>query len=347
MKFGLHISPTEQAIDVRVLGRLAEEYGFESLFLPEHTHMPVHGVSVHPSGPQVHDRLRRFLDPLIALTTVAAVTERLRLGTGVCLIAQHDPITLAKQIATLELLSGGRFLFGIGAGWNREEMRNHGIDPAARWQVMRECVLAMKRIWTEEEAALHGRFVDFDPIWQWPKPAQKPHVPVLVGGEGPRVLERVLEYGDEWAPNADPGIEGRVAELQELAAERGRERIPVTAFHVPPDPDVIGAYAAAGVTRCVFTLPSADAVTVRAAVERLAALVARDTDPGDWPREVGERVNGAGCRDAASKPVRLRRPATRDRPGANPRAADLSRHWPARATTSASSPVRRSWPRPR
>ena len=236
--------------------------------------MPVRGASVHPSGPHVHDRLRRFLDPFIALAAVAAVTERLRIGTGVCLVAEHDPIALAKQIATLDLLSNGRFLFGVGAGWNREELRNHGTDPANRWQVMRERVLAMQRIWTEDEAEFHGAFVDFDPIRQWPKPVQRPHPPVIVGGEGPRVLERVLDYGDEWGPNADPGIEERVAELQRLAAERGRGRIPVTAFHVAPELGVLRRYAAAGVTRCVFSLPGAGADRVQPAVERLAELVA-------------------------------------------------------------------------
>ena len=273
MRFGVHYAPTAQTLDVGEVGRLLEEHGFESLFLPEHTHLPVRGASVHPSGPQVHDRLRRFLDPFIALTAVAAVTDRLRLGTGVCLVPQHDPITLAKQIATLDLLSNGRFLFGVGAGWNREELRNHGTDPARRWEVMRERVLAMRRIWTEDEAEFHGAFVDFNPIWQWPKPVQRPHPPVLVGGEGPRVLERVLDYGDEWGPNAEPGLEERVAELQRRAAGRGQGAVPVTAFHVAPDLGTLRRYAAAGVTRCVFTLPSGGADQVRPAVARLAELV--------------------------------------------------------------------------
>lgn len=280
MQFGVHVALTAQSIDVAVLGPVVEAHGFESLFLPEHTHLPVHGASVHPSGPRVHDRLRRLLDPLIALTAIAAVTTRLRLGTGVCLVPQHDPITLAKQIATLDLLSGGRVLFGIGAGWNREELQNHGVAPATRWRVMREHVLAMKQIWTQERAAFHGEFVDFDPIWQWPKPVQRPHVPVLVGGEGPGVLERVLDYGDEWAPNAEPGLEVRVAELQRMGMARGRGRIPVTAFHVAPDRDLIRAYAEAGVTRCVFTLPSADAAMVHAAVERLAEFIGGEPDAG-------------------------------------------------------------------
>ncbi len=274
MQFGVHFAPTDMTIDVRELGRMVEAAGFESIFFPEHTHLPAYGTSVHPSGPEMHDRLRRFLDPFIALTAVAGVTQRLLLGTGVCLLPEHDPITLAKQIATLDLLSGGRVLFGIGAGWNREELRHHGTDPAARWAVMRERALAMKRIWTQEIAEFHGQYVDFGPIWQWPKPVQRPHPPILVGGEGPRVLERVLEYGDAWAPNAEPGIAERIGELQEMAASRGRERIPVTVMHVAPDLDEIARYAAAGATRCLFTLPSGDRAVVEETLARLTTLVA-------------------------------------------------------------------------
>ncbi|HEX5502265.1 MAG TPA: LLM class F420-dependent oxidoreductase, partial [Thermomicrobiales bacterium] len=274
MRFGLHIEPTERTMDLRDLGRLLEERGFESLWLPEHTHLPVRGTSVHPSGPQVHDRLRRFLDPLIGLTAVAAVTERLLLGTGVCLVPEHDPIVLAKQVATLDALSGGRVLLGVGAGWNREELRNHGVDPATRWRVLRERVLAMKEIWTQDEAEFHGEFVDFAPLWQWPKPARKPHPPVLVGGEGPRVLDRVLDYGDEWAPNDEPGVVERIPELQRRAAARGRAPIPVTLMHVAPNPDLLRRYEAAGVARCVFSLSGGGAAEVRPAVARPADLVA-------------------------------------------------------------------------
>ena len=274
MRFGVHFAATAEAMDMRALGRMVEDAGFESLFLPEHTHLPAYGGSVHPSGPEMHDRLRRFLDPFIALTAVAGATRHLRLGTGVCLIAQHDPITLAKQIATLDLLSDGRFLFGIGAGWNHEELRHHGTEPATRWRVMRERALAMKLIWTEEQAEFHGEFVDFGPIWQWPKPVQRPHPPILVGGEGQRVLERVLDYGDEWAPNAEPGIAERVIELQRLAAALGRGAIPVTAMHLPPERREIERYAAAGVTRCVFTLPSGDRAAVERAIEHLTKIIA-------------------------------------------------------------------------
>ncbi len=277
MLFGVHFAPTAESLDVRDLARLVERYGFESLFFPEHTHLPVRGASIHPSGEGMHDRLRRFLDPFIALTAAATVTEHLRIGTGVCLIVQHDPIILAKQVATLDLLSNGRVLLGIGAGWNREEMRHHGTDPATRWQVMRERVQAIKAIWTQEEAEFHGKFVDFGPIWQWPKPVQQPHPPILVGGEGSRVLERVLDYGDAWAPNAEPGIPERIVQLQEMAAARGRGPIPVTAFHVPADLESVARYAAAGATRCVFSLPSGDLATVQPVIERLVELCARLT----------------------------------------------------------------------
>jgi probable F420-dependent oxidoreductase len=274
MDFGVHIEATDRTIAPQELGPLLEERGFESLFLPEHTHLPVGGASVHPSGPQVHANLRRFLDPFITLATVAAVTTRLRLGTGVCLVPQHHPITLAKEIATLDFLSGGRVLFGIGAGWNREELGNHGVLPADRWRRMREHVLAMRAIWMQDEAAFHGEFVDFAPLWSWPKPVQRPHPPVIVGGEGSHVLDRVLDYGDAWGPNAEPGLEERVAELHRRADALGRPRPPVTAFHVRPELPTLRSYAAAGVTRCVFSLPSAGRDEVLAAVERLTALLA-------------------------------------------------------------------------
>jgi probable F420-dependent oxidoreductase len=236
MHFGVHIEPTDQTMDIVALGRLVESLGFESLFLPEHTHLPVAGASVHPSGPAVHDRLRRFLDPFIALAAVASATTTLRLGTGVCLVPQHDPITLAKQIATLDFISGGRFLFGIGAGWNREELQNHGVDPATRFRRLREHVLAMRAIWTEEEASFHGDFVHFGPIWSWPKPAQRPHPPIIVGGEGPRVLDRVLDYGDEWGPNAEDGLEDRARDLHRRATSLGRPPIPPPFTSAPTSP---------------------------------------------------------------------------------------------------------------
>ena len=170
----------------------------------------------------------------MALTAAASATTTLLVGTGVCLVPQHDPIVTAKQVATLDHLSGGRFLFGVGAGWNVDEMQNHGTDPSTRFALMRERVEAMKAIWTQDEASYHGTFVDFDPIWSWPKPVSQPHPPILMGGSGPKVLDRVLDYADGWAPNAEPFevLSERHAELQRRAAERGRGHVPVTVFIV-------------------------------------------------------------------------------------------------------------------
>ena len=250
MKFGIDIGPTAESLDVRRLGRLVEEYGFESLFFPEHTHVP----AVPGGDPR---RRTHMLDPFIALTTVAAVTERLLVATGVCLIIQRDPIITAKEVATLDRLSGGRFLFGIGAGWHRQEMRNHGTDPRTRFALMRERVLAMQELWSADNSEFHGDYVDFDPVWLWPKPLQQPHPPILIGGEGPTVLERVLDYGDGWMPNAHPEVEQRTRELHARAAELGRLAPEVTVIHTEPDIAVVRAYAAAGIGRCLFSLPSA------------------------------------------------------------------------------------------
>lgn len=274
MRFGVHVAPTDRSMAIVALGRLVEASGFESLFVPEHTHLPVAGAAVHPSGPAVHERLRRFLDPFVALSAVASATTTLRLGTGVCLVPQHDPIALAKRVATLDFLSGGRFLFGVGAGWHEEELRNHGVDPATRWRRTREHLLAMRAIWTADEASFAGEFVRFAPLWSWPKPTQRPHPPLIIGGEGPRAPDRVLAYGDEWGPNAEPGLDDRVRDLNQRAAALGRPPIPVTAFHTAPNLPTLRAYAAAGVTRCVFSLPSAGEAETRATLDRLAALVA-------------------------------------------------------------------------
>jgi probable F420-dependent oxidoreductase len=272
VQFGIHVRPNAESMDVRDLGRAVEDLGFDSLWLPEHTHMPVGGASVHPDGERLMDSCRRLLDPLVALAAVGAVTTRLRLGTGVLLLPQRDPILLAKEVATLDLLSGGRVLLGVGAGWNREETANHGVDPDRRFAVMRERVLAMRRIWTEDEAAFAGEWVRFGPLWSWPKPTQQPHPPVLVGGEGPRVLERVVEYGDAWLPNEHPGVEARLDRLRELAAARGRDPIPVTLYGVEPDPVALRRYADLGVERCVFVAPSAPAAETLPALARLARV---------------------------------------------------------------------------
>lgn len=268
MNFGVSIFPTRYSIGPAELARAVEERGFESLFVPEHTHIPTSRRSPWPGGPDLPDEYRETLDPFLALTAAAAVTERLLLGTGICLVVERDPITTAKEVATLDLLSGGRFLFGVGGGWNREEMENHGTDPATRFAVLRERVLAMKEIWANDEAEFHGEHVDFDPLWAWPKPVQRPHPPVLVAGNGPGTLDRVVEYGDGWIPIPGRGavtLGAGTTRLRELAEERGRPPIPVTVFGARPDPEVIAHYAEAEVDRVLFRLPSvgtAEALTL-------------------------------------------------------------------------------------
>jgi probable F420-dependent oxidoreductase len=272
--FGLTIFPTDYAIAPDELGRAAEDGGFESLFFAEHTHIPASRDTPRPGGGQLPERYWHTHDPFVALTAVAMVTERLRIGTGVCLVIERDPITTAKAVASLDVISGGRFEFGVGGGWNREEMRDHGTDPRRRFSIMRERVLAMKEIWTKDEPEFHGEHVDFGPMWSWPKPAQKPHPPVIVGGTGPKVFDRVLEYGDTWMPNrvADPATLGdRVAELR----ERAGRRVPVTYYGAEPTDEFVEALAAADVDRVLLQLPDAGAGEVLPLLERYAELAAR------------------------------------------------------------------------
>ncbi|MFB3053621.1 MAG: LLM class F420-dependent oxidoreductase, partial [Dehalococcoidia bacterium] len=220
MKFGVTMFPTDYSISPAELAGAVEERGFESLFFPEHTHIPASRRTPWPGGADLPREYSHTLDPFVALSAAATATERLRIGTGICLVVERDPITLAQEVASLDFISGGRFLFGIGGGWTLEEMENHGADPARRWKLLRERVLAMKAIWAEDEAEFHGRFVNFDPIWSWPKPVQKPHPPILVGGSGPHTFQRVVEYGDAWMPIAgrdETPLSERIAELNRLA----------------------------------------------------------------------------------------------------------------------------------
>lgn len=277
MDFGLMMFATDESIDPVALGRAAEDAGFESLFLPEHTHIPAARESPWPGGGELPRYYARTHDPLLALAAIAATTERLRLGTGVTLVIERDPIVLAKEVATLDHLSGGRVVLGVGAGWNREEMRNHGTDPRRRMAVLRERVLAMRALWTQDEAEFHGEHVDFDPVWSWPKPVQRPHPPVLVGGDGPTVADRVLELGDGWIPNTRDldALPGRIAELQRRAADAGRERLGITYFGAHAEDAEIEALAAAGVDRCLLRLPSAPASEVLPHIEAYAELARR------------------------------------------------------------------------
>jgi probable F420-dependent oxidoreductase len=264
MKFGVAIFPTHEVQSPGEIARMAEERGFECLLFPEHTHIPASRESAWPGGSELPAYYARTYDPFVACTAAAAATERLLIGTGICLVIERDPIVTAKEVASVDVLSGGRFLFGVGAGWNVEEMRNHGTDASRRFGVMRERIEAMKAIWAEDEASYSGRYVSFDRIWCWPKPAQKPHPPVMIGGNGARVLDRVLAFGDEWMPNrmSDEDLAARIAELGVRASEAGRGRVPVTVVGFPADAARIEALARIGVDRIVFWLPqeSPDAV---------------------------------------------------------------------------------------
>jgi probable F420-dependent oxidoreductase len=255
MKLGAAVFPTDETLAPQEVARLCEERGFESLWFPEHTHIPASRATPYPAGGDLPSMYWRTLDPFVALTAAAMATTELRLGTGICLVIERDPIVTAKEVASLDLLSGGRVEFGVGAGWNREEMRNHGTDPRARMAVMAERVEAIKAIWTESEASYAGEHVSFDRIWSWPKPVQDPHPRVWVGGNGPTVEDRVLRFGDGWMPNVidDDELLGRIAALR----SRAGFDVPVTTNASPRRPERLARYAEAGVERAIFYLPSA------------------------------------------------------------------------------------------
>jgi probable F420-dependent oxidoreductase len=277
MELGLAHFPTDYGMQPAELARRAEELGFDSLFFTEHTHIPVSRGTPYPGGGELPREYSHIIDPFVGLAAAAAATERLKVGTGVCLIIERDPIVTAKEVATLDLVSGGRFLFGVGAGWNIEEMQNHGTDPTTRFRRMRESVEAMKAIWTQDEAEYHGRIIDFGPIWSWPKPVQKPHPPVLVGGRGEKVLDRVVAYGDEWIPNRVKSPEDlgeRIAELQRRAKAAGRERIPVTVFGAKSEVRLLERLKAAGVTRSLFYVRSAEPGEMARHLEELGKVAA-------------------------------------------------------------------------
>ena len=271
MDTGVAIFPTHDAIAPADLARLAEARGHESLFFPEHTHIPADRQSPWPGGRELPRKYAHTFDLFVAVTAAVTVTSRLRVGSGICLVIERDPITTAKEVASVDYLSGGRFEFGVGAGWNREEMANHGTDPRRRMDLLRERVEAMKAIWAQDEASYAGQHVTFDRIWSWPKPAQRPHPPVLVGGNGPGVLERVLAFGDAWFPNhGRSGILDRVAELR----SRADRPVELMVMGVPAEAKVLEEYAAAGFRRAVHWLPSAPRGPVERAMDRFEAAVA-------------------------------------------------------------------------
>lgn len=280
MDFGVTMFPTDYAIRPDELAKALEERGFESFWAPEHTHIPASRNTPWPGGPDLPRDYWHTLDPFVALTAAAAATKTLKLATGICLIIQHDPLTLAKQIASLDQLSGGRFLFGIGGGWNVEEIENHGTVFKTRFRQLREKVLAMKEIWTQEESEFHGDFVDFDKIWAYPKPLQQPHPPVIMGGDGPTTFDRVIEFCDGWMPiqgrpSEGPDLPEKIAILKQRAAEAGRDpsSISISVFAAKSTKENIARLGEAGVERVVFSLPAADRETVLPLIEEYAKLI--------------------------------------------------------------------------
>lgn len=260
MHIGISNFPTSYSIRAVDLGRALEERGFESLWVVEHTHIPASRQTPYPLGGELPSIYWEAYEPLTYLAQVAAVTERLNVGTGVLLVAQHHPIALAKRIATLDSLSGGRVLLGVGGGWLPEEMRNHGFDFKDRWAILREHVLAMKQCWTEKDAAFHGRFVDFDPVWVEPKPVRPGGPPVLIGATSRWALERIAEYADGWYPIMTPQFDAQLAQLREHVARRGRSMadIDVTVLTQPESKAALAVLRDKGVNRVVLSLPSVD-----------------------------------------------------------------------------------------
>jgi probable F420-dependent oxidoreductase len=277
MLFGVSIFATEYTMHPADLARALEERGFESLWLPEHTHIPASRRSPWPAGKDLPKEYWHTYDPFIALTAAAMATIRLRIATGICLIIERDPIITAKEVASLDQLSGGRFIFGIGGGWNAEEMENHGTDFKKRWRVLRERVLAMKEIWTQEEAEFHGEFVNFDKIWSHPKPVQKPHPSILMGGNGPTTFNRIIEFCDGWIPiGLEPAaIAEKIAILRQRAEAAGRDpkQISVSIFGARPERRTFDDYEKIGVERVIFGLPSADKQTLLPLLDKYAALI--------------------------------------------------------------------------
>jgi probable F420-dependent oxidoreductase len=261
MRIGVTIFATDRSMNPVELAREAETRGFYSLYVPEHTHIPVSRRTPPPTGErELPEEYKRTLDPFVTLAAAAAVTTQIRLGTGIALVAQHDAIVLAKTLATLDHLSAGRLVLGVGYGWNVDEMESHGVDPRRRRAITREKMLAMQALWTHDVAEFHGEFVSFEPSWQWPKPVQKPRPRVWIGGAaGPTLFAQIAEYADGWMPVGGAGLQAALPELRRAFEARGRDpaTLDVAPMGVLPDAAKLAFYASIGVTEAVLRLPSA------------------------------------------------------------------------------------------
>jgi probable F420-dependent oxidoreductase len=273
MEFGIGYFPTADAVGPGEIAAFVEERGFSSLVFAEHTHIPASRESPYPGGGELPRKYTATLDLFVALTAAALATSRLRVGSGISLVIQRDPIITAKEVASIDVLSGGRLDFGVGAGWNREEMSNHGTDPRTRMRLFAERVEAMKALWTEREATFHGEFVNFDRVLMEPKPLQRPHPPVLVGGLGPTVIDRVLAFGDAWFPNWTPDVLDRAAELR----SRAERPIDFMAMGPPADPKVLEELAEAGTRLASWWLPSGGYSVLEPRLEKIERAIAEFT----------------------------------------------------------------------
>jgi probable F420-dependent oxidoreductase len=277
MQFGVLMFPADYAIRPDELARQAESRGFESIFFPEHTHIPANRRTPWPGGADLPKEYWHTHDPFVALSAAAAVTTKLKIGTGICLAIERDTITLAKEVASLDFLSNGRFIFGIGGGWNVEEMEDHGTVFKTRWKKLREQIAAMKRSWSEDAAEFHGEFVRFEPIWSWPKPVQQPNPPILLGGHSKQVLQRVVDYCDGWMPIGMRAAQllDDIQQLRQKAETAGRDprSISISIFGAQPDPEVLATYRKIGVERVIFALPAAGPDVVLPLLDRQAELI--------------------------------------------------------------------------
>ena len=286
MEFGICMFATDYSMQAADLAVAVEDRGFDALFIPDHTHIPASRKTPFIIGGELPPDYSHNLDMFLGLTAAAAATKRIRLGTGICLVMERDPITTAKEVASLDHISGGRLDFGIGGGWNREEMENHGMPWERRWKVVRERVEAMQAIWTHDEASYDGEFVKFDRIFSWPKPVQKPYPPIYVGGDAAGTFKRVLSYGDGWVPmlaqqgNSYDLKTDRMEELAALAQEAGHAPYPITTFGTPRDPSAISQLVAQGVTRCIFGIKAALADDVLPRLDKIARLVTEVQNAG-------------------------------------------------------------------
>ncbi|MEQ8859144.1 MAG: LLM class F420-dependent oxidoreductase [Pseudomonadales bacterium] len=281
MKIGLSNFPTVYSMSAVDLGRAAEDRGFSSLWVVEHTHVPASRETPYPLGGDLPSVYWEAYEPFTYLAQVAAVTRTLQIGTGICLAAQHHPIALAKRVASIDAISGGRFLFGVGAGWLAEEMHNHGFAYEDRWKILREHVLAMQACWTEKDAEFHGTYVDFDPVWVEPKPVSQPHPPVYIGATSTWAMARIAEYAQGWYPVHVPEFDERLAQLKVECEKRGRrlEDIDIALLTMPNSQEVMADLKERGVGQIVLSLPTANADECNRVMDGYAQII-------EWAREL-------------------------------------------------------------